>query len=71
MGNFYYDDTGKKLPEGVRRVEWRDQYDHMVEMPSRDDPEFVQKRKVIFARYNGLIYRYAVREGGNPEPRKQ
>lgn len=64
----YKNKTGKTLPEGVVRFEWRDQYDHMVEMPSRDDPEFVQKRRDIFAKYNGIIYRYAIREGSKPEP---
>jgi hypothetical protein len=63
MGNFYKDKTGKTLPEGVVRFEWRDQYGHVVEMPEVDDLEAVQKRKEIYARYNGLIYRYAVREG--------
>jgi hypothetical protein len=66
----YKDKTGKTLPEGVVRFEWRDQYGHVVPMPEVDDPEAVQKRKEIYARYNGLIYRYAAREGSKPEPRK-
>jgi hypothetical protein len=70
MSNFYKDKTGKTLPEGVVRLEWRDQCGHVVEMPEVDDPEVVQERKEIYARYNGLIYRYAVREGSKSEPRE-
>lgn len=62
----YKDHTGKKLPEGVVRFEWRDQYGHVIEMPDINDRDYVQKRKEIFAKYNGLVYRYAVREGARP-----
>jgi hypothetical protein len=66
----YKDKTGKTLPEGVVRSEWRDQYGHVVEMPKWDDPEGVQKRKEIYARHNGLIYRYAAREGSRSTTEK-